>query len=232
MIEIMEGTKTPLANIGKAAGTCWGAPTHNPAANIKRAKECIMAGHGRTEEYPDLTMHISQYSARCIRELYTHIIGTTRLQESTRYVNCSDFKFFTSKDIKGENAEIYNNIMTQIASEYEKLIANGVSKEDAANILPLGMHTSIVLKINLRALQHLMNVRLCNRSYKEMRALAQEMKETVKNYSDEWGWIADNLFVPNCEANGYCTEKFCCGKALTKTKALEILKQYMSQNSK
>ena len=220
MIEIIKGTKTPLSDIGEAAGICWHSPI-NEEANIKRAKECIMSNHGRVEEYPDLTMHISEYSARCIRELYTHIIGTTRLQESTRYVNCNDFKFYTSKDIKGENLEVYNNIMKEIANAYSKLIDGGVSREDAANILPLGMHTSIILKINLRALQHFMNVRLCTRAYKEIRLLSKEMKETIKNYSPQWAWIADNMLVVNCEAMGYCPEKFCCGKTPTKKQVLE-----------
>ena len=220
MIKIIKGTKTPLNDIGESAGICWHSPI-NEKANIERAKECIKSHHGRVEEYPDLTMHISEYSARCIRELYTHIIGTTRLQESTRYVNCNDFKFFVSKDIKGKNLEVYNNIMKEIATAYTKLIDGGVTKEDAANILPLGMHTAIILKINLRAMEHFMNVRLCNRAYKEIRALSQEMKEVVKNYSPEWAWLADNLFVPSCEAMGYCPEKLCCGKMPTKEQVLK-----------
>ncbi len=87
MIQILPWTiKDPLNMIGYCAGVCWNSPVDDTEKNIKRAKSCIQSGHTRTAEYPDVYMVIDNYSARCIRELYTHIIGTTRLQSSTRYV--------------------------------------------------------------------------------------------------------------------------------------------------
>ena len=221
MIEILNGTKTPLYDIGLNAGYCWHSPVDNAEKNIKRAKSCILSGHGRVMEYPDVTIVIKGYSARCIRELYTHVIGTTRLQASTRYVDCNKFEFYTPPTLTGEEgvdenkkkaAEEYARAMETIRTSYKTLLECGISKEDAANLLPLGMHTEVVLKINVRALEHFMNMRLCTRAYKEIRALAKEIKETLANYSDEWKWIADTLFVPNCEKYGYCTEEHCCGR--------------------
>jgi hypothetical protein len=89
MITISEyTTKTPLQMIGEFAGFCWGANTSDNEKNIKRAIDCIMSEHGRTEEFPDLYLIIENVDAKTLRELYTHIGGSpTRLQASTRYID-------------------------------------------------------------------------------------------------------------------------------------------------
>ena len=84
----------PIQTIGKYAGTCWGSDTSDPEKNIARAIDCIEHGHGRVSEFGDVYMTIEGYSARVMRELYTHIGGApTRLQESTRYVKYDGFDY-------------------------------------------------------------------------------------------------------------------------------------------
>jgi thymidylate synthase (FAD) len=216
MIEIFDSTdKYPLQKIGKMAGVCWNSPVSDAEKNIKRAKECILSGHGRVLEYVDIELCITGYSARAIREYYTHIGGgPTRLQESTRYVNCEKFDFYVPPAVLRSEAavKIYKDAMEAIRVQYAKLLEAEVSKEDAANILPLGMMTKIVDKRNLRNMINLMNQRLCTRAYVEIRAMANEMRDKLAAYSDEWKWICDNLFVPKCDVSGYCIEKKCCGR--------------------
>ena len=217
MIKILdETTKYPLQKIGKMAGICWNSPIDDTGKNIKRAKDCILSGHGRVLEFVDIEMCISEYSARCIREYYTHIGGSpTRLQESTRYVDCENFNYFIPKSILNygmEALEPYGNVMMMIQDTYKKLSELNIPKEDIANILPLGMYTKIVDKRNLRNLINLMNQRLCSRAYSEIRTLANEIKSELSKYSDEWKWICDNLFVSKCEVNGFCIEKKSCGR--------------------
>ena len=214
MINIIEKRteKDPLSHIGENAGVCWNADISNPKKNIERGKSCIKSGHMRTAEYPTVEFVIDGYSARCIRELYTHIIGTTRLQSSTRYINYENFKYYNP--FKNEKSkELYDDFMNSVSHLYEELEDIGESKEDIANILPLGMTSKIVWKINLRALIHFMNMRLCTRAYHEIRNLAKEIKEKLSEYSDEWKWICENYFVPQCGAIGYCIEDKCCGIA-------------------
>ena len=216
MIEIFDSTdKFPLQKIGRMAGVCWNSPTDSASKNISRAKDCIASGHGRVLEYVDIELCISCYSARAIREYYTHIGGApTRLQESTRYVNCEKFEYYlppTAQKSPGAQ-KAYEECMEFIRKKYAELIAGGVSKEDAANILPLGMMTKIVDKRNLRNMINLMNQRLCTRAYIEIRALASEIKSALREYSEEWKWICDNLFVPKCDVTGFCTEAKCCGR--------------------
>ena len=81
-------TKIPITMIGMQAGICYGTDTTNNEKNYKRGIECLENNHGRTFEYPDIYAVIDGYSARTIREWYTHIGGSpTRLQESTRYID-------------------------------------------------------------------------------------------------------------------------------------------------
>ncbi len=44
-----------------------------------------------------------------------------------------------------------------------------------------------------------------------IRALSNEIKDVLSEYSEEWKWIADTLFVPNCKKYGYCIEEKTCG---------------------
>ncbi len=237
MVTILEEYthKYPLQHIGKVAGICWNSPVDDAEKNIKRAKSCIASGHTRTCEYPDVELVISGYSARCIRELYTHIIGTTRLQESTRYVDMKDFSYFVPPKIESneEAKSSYIQGIEAIKSSYTSMEESGISKEDAANILPLGMDTKIVLKINLRALMHFMELRLCTRAYHEIRKLSNEIKQVLSEYSPEWKWICDTYFVPKCENAGYCTEALCCGRKPKRKDIVIITKEeYESLKSK
>ena len=79
-------TKHPITMIGRYAGVCWGANTSDNEKNYKRGLDCIKSEHGRTWEFPDVYAIIDGYSAKVLREWYTHVGGLpTRLQASTRY---------------------------------------------------------------------------------------------------------------------------------------------------
>ena len=234
MIEILDWTcKDPLNLIGFCAGVCWNAPVDDVEKNIKRAKNCIKSNHGRTEEYPDVYVVMDEYSARVIREFYTHVIGTTRLQSSTRYVDAKEMSpekdFYTPANFTDTQKNILLKGYQEIMKTYTELENNGVSKEDAANILPLGMHTKIVTKINLRALEHMAHKRNCNRAYKEFRVLMKEFESKLKQLSEEWKWICENMLVPECKALGYCPEVKGCGKEISKEEALKAI-EYWKEN--
>lgn len=218
-VTILEETeKHPITLIGKMAGACWGANTEDDEKNRRRGWECINAQHGRTWEYPDVYMVLDHWSARVMREFYTHIGGApTRLQESTRYVDCSDFKYITPPKI--ENSEypkaraIYHDAMAAIQYSITALEELGIPREDSAMLLPLGMETKVVVKMNLRTLAAMAQQRLCSRAYWEYRNLMKTIKEALADYSVEWEELVCKLFIPKCEAVGYCTEKYSCGRA-------------------
>lgn len=219
MITILDTTtKNPITLMGERAGVCWNGDVSDPQKNYERGLACIKSGHGRVMEYVNVETIIEGYSARVIREWYTHIGGApTRLQESTRYVDCDNFKYVIPPTIKKDFSReaYYVSTMSMLKQIYIKFIEDGVPKEDAAMILPLGMTTKIVDKRNLRNLVDMSRQRMCNRAYLEYRQLFGELRRALRNYSDEWKTIIDMLFYPKCEELGYCPEKKSCGRKET-----------------
>lgn len=97
--------------------------------------------------------------------------------------------------------------MCNIKESMLKLKELGIPTEDYTNLLPLAYSSTIVLKINLRALIHMFNLRLCTCAYWEYREFMIELKKMLSELDDEWKFLSDNYFVPKCIANGYCDEK-------------------------
>lgn len=212
---LKETTKNPLETIGAMAGICWGSDLSSPEKNRKRGLDCIKSKHGRTWEFVEVYLVLEGWSARVIREFYTHIGGApTRLQESTRYVDGSDFKYVTPDKIarNQDTKDIYENTMALISAGIKKLEEQGIPKEDAAMLLPLGMETKVVVRMNLRTLADMAHQRFCTRAYWEYRNLMTVLKEGLAEYSEEWDEIVDMLLIPKCEDCGYCEERFSCGR--------------------
>lgn len=207
-------TKNPITMIGEEAGICWGTDITNNEKNYKRGIDCLQSEHGRTFEFPDVYMILDGYSARVIREWYTHIGGApTRLQASTRYINYKKFDYIVPPTIlKNNKAEHeYTALMGYISKIAQRLEDLKIPREDIANILPLGMTTRIVDKRNLRNLIDMSHQRLCTRAYHEYRKLFNDICNALKDYSEEWAYIVDNYFKPKCKYMGFCKEKYSCG---------------------
>lgn len=231
----MEQPNTHYKKWGTTPGVCWAAPLDDAEKNRKRAISCIKAGHGRVLEYVDVEMVISDVSARCLRELYTHIGGApTRLQASTRYISeQSGFDYYTPPKIENNIGckQMFTDGMGTIQKVYNGLLEEGMTKEDAANVLPLGMMSKMVWKVNLRTLINFCQQRSCTRALKEIRDLTKEIVSLLGSKNEEWAWIAENLLVPKCEQYKYindsfcfCTEQQCCGKH-PKITDLQIIKK-------
>lgn len=209
-----ETTKNPITLIGERAGVCWGADITDAAKNYKRGWDCIESGHGRTLEFVNVEMVLDGYSARVIREWYTHIGGApTRLQASTRYINYGEFEYVTPPSI-ADNEDAtweYKHVMGCICDALDALEDLGIPREDAAMLLPLGMTTRIVDKRNLRNLIDMSRQRMCNRAYWEFRELFDDIIIALSQYSGEWQTIVSTQFYPKCWVTETCSEKHGCG---------------------
>lgn len=236
MIKIISIDEKPISLIGKCAAVCYGKPIEDgySGADYKRGLACIESNHGRALEYAGVTVEVSGYSARCIREVYTHIVGTTRLQESTRYIDMNGFGYFMPKSI-ADNPKahmLYVNLMDTVRATYEQLRAIDIPVEDCANTLPLAYNTRITFKINVRSLLHLAEERLCSRAYHEIRDFVHEFKKTLLELdNDEWDRIVLRM-RPKCENLGYCPEGKGCGRWPSKDEAKKVLLDFAMSNKK
>lgn len=213
-----ETTLKPISLAGLEAGLCWNANTEDETKNYKRGLDCINSGHWRTLEFPQIYIELDGYSAKVIRELYTHIAGgPTRLQASTRYIDYvkNRFDFVVPPIIaKDQDARLeYVSAMRKINESIHKLInIYDIPKEDANMLLPLGMQSKMVLRTNARHLLEMSRQRCCNRAYWEFRRLMQDIKEALSDYSPEWKELLDLQFGAKCEYLGYCPEAKGCGR--------------------
>lgn len=237
-----ETTRDPISLMGREAGVCWDALIGEYERDYKRGLDCITSGHGRVMEYPQVYMVLDGYSARVIRELYTHIGGgPTRLQASTRYINYeTGFQFVTPPSLKKDSNTYttYVGVMNTIMSSIAELERLGVPREDCAMLLPLGMQTRVVLRTNLRNLVEMSHQRLCSRAYWEFRDIMRDITEALVAYGEtddpayknEWQEVTKLLFRPKCEVCGFCTEKNSCGrmpkKGLGSNKPIPIVCTY------
>ena len=211
-----ETTKNPISLIGEEAGVCWNANIKDDEKNYLRGIDCLSSGHGRTWEFPQVYMILDGYSARVIREFYTHIGGSpTRLQASTRYIKYeTGFDFVTPPKIENnsEAKSIYQHTMNEIKKGMQNLEKLGIPREDISMLLPLGMETKVVVRTNLRNLIDMSHQRICTRAYWEYRNLMNDIKNELSCYSEEWKYLVNNYFLVKCDVSGYCTEKQSCGK--------------------
>lgn len=209
-------TKKPLTMIGKYAGICYNSRTDNDVINHDRGVECVQFNHGRTIEFPDVYMTIEDYSARVMREFYTHIGGApTRLQESTRYVKYTKYLPIVVPPLIARNEEavkVYTDTTTTIKAALQKLEALGIPKEDSAMLLPLGMATKVIVKVNARELINIARERMCTRAYWEFRNLMTSIRSALAQYSPEWKEFVEMTFKAKCDVLGYCPEKESCGR--------------------
>lgn len=214
MITIIRADEKPISLTGQVAGICYGKPTDGKDADsdYKRGLSCFKTNHGRTEEFPDIIIRTDGYSARCVREIYTHISGVSRLQESTRYIDMNAFSYFTPPSVeKNKKAKMaYEMLMSFVKATYKVLLEEGIPVEDTANVLPLAYNSSFILKINARALLHFADERFCSRAYIEIRQFGRELQAALRDYSPEWATIAE-MMSPKCQRLGYCPEAKSCG---------------------
>ena len=140
------------------------------------------------------------------------------MQASTRCINYSKgdrFSYTIPHSIEKNEGVLaeWKSFMSGINFEIQNLIdKHNIPVEDATMLLPLAYSTKMVDKRNLRNLVDMSRNRMCSRAYWEYRELFRDICNALREYSDEWKWIVDNLFHAKCDEVGYCTEAKSCGR--------------------
>lgn len=189
--------KNPITLAGRMIGVCYDSDTTDDGKNYNRGLKAMRDGHGRVMEYCTVWMTIYDFSAKVMREFYTHIGGApTRTQASTRYISYKDFDYVVPPSVyKDEKAmQAYHMCMEMIADTTKLLQERcGVPKEDANMLLPLGMTTTVSCHFNLRTLSAMAEQRLSERAYWEFRDLMAYIMGALDAYSDEWKTLVDEF---------------------------------------
>lgn len=205
----------PISLMGELSAICYKSNNNSNEKNFQRGLNCLESGHMRVAEFPKIYFVIDGWSAKVIRELYTHITDVTRLQDSTRYIDFTNFDYVVPPAIKNndEANRVYCEEMSNIMTAMGKLTEMGFKKEDVSGLLPLNYKSKMVICMGLREFINICQQRLCSRAYHEMRNLINAMIEALKVYSDQYKQLYDlGYFAPKCEFLGYCPELKGCGR--------------------
>ena len=207
-VKLISHTVPFFDTIAQAASVCY-----NSKPSLKIVKGCIKSGHHSVLEHGSFTFKISGISRAASHQLVRHRIASYS-QRSQRYCIEDNIDYVAPVQ---EN-DLYMWAYKQATEHYNELLEKGVSAEDARLVLPNGCPTTIFVTMNLRALSHFMNERLCQRAQGEIRQMANKMKKEIMespDFTDEEKELFSILLVPKCEQYSelnFCPEHSGCGR--------------------
>lgn len=147
---------------------------------IRLAKEM---GHVSVLEHATFTFSIKGISRSCTHQLVRHRIASYS-QQSLRATKPSGWIMpDTIELLHRENRNLYLRVVDFIAesnSLYDDLAKEGVPKEDARFIMPIGVQTNIVVTMNATELLHFFYLRLSKYAQWEIREMAKRMLDAVR----------------------------------------------------
>lgn len=216
-VKLINYTPEPEKTVAAAAKLCYSPSGVDKLMEELREddipgflKMLVGLGHLSPLEHITFTFGIEGVSRNLSHQLVRHRIASYA-QKSQRYVSERGFKFIVPPSIKKnqEAMELFCRKMADLQQAYEKL-AEIVPKEDARYILPGACETKLVATFNARSLLNFFQHRCCMRAQWEIRNLATEMLDLVKE-------VAPNIFAqagPTCVSEGVCHEgKMSCGRS-------------------
>lgn len=127
-------------------------------------------------EFVDYTFSIEGVSRAFTHQFVRNRMGSYA-QQTMRMLDVTGFDYVTGSTV--DCKEEYHDTMATINAEYDNLIQNGASIEDARGILPTNICTNIVAKFNLRTLSDMFASRRSSRTQSEFRSVVEAMEEQV-----------------------------------------------------
>jgi flavin-dependent thymidylate synthase len=194
---------------------------------------------GTPVEYVNTVWVFKNVSRAFQQQLTRYRVGTSFSIQSLRCQDVGNFAdngaYHIPENILKNplHTELFENQMLEIQSTYNTMIAHGVAVEDARGILPLNVHSTITVAMNLRALAGIVSQRTCIHTQGEWKPIIKQMKQQVAEKISPV--VAEQLFKKPCE-KGACMipEKSCglnkkffdcevCGRTHSSSTAIKIM---------
>jgi thymidylate synthase (FAD) len=164
----------------------------------------LSRGHYGPWEHPQITFAVKGVSRVTMAQITRHRHMTFDVQ-SQRYVDFSDVESIVPKSLEEETLarevgitdvesqdelrELYKMYTKDAVEFYQRMVRNGVPKEDARFVLPLGTPVNMTFSGNARTFMHVFNLRQKASSQWEIRELADLLAEELESwmpYSFNW----------------------------------------------
>jgi len=131
----------------------------------KFLKKIIMFDHGSVLEHVNITVLLEDVSRSLMAQLTRHRHASFCVK-SQHYVVHKNFKY-KSLEYSGQSL-LYDDLMASINRVYEQLLADGVPKYIAREVLPNAALTNIVMTANIRELRHIIKIRITKHNTPEI----------------------------------------------------------------
>jgi thymidylate synthase (FAD) len=171
----------------------------------------LSRGHYGPWENPQITFTVEGVSRVTMAQITRHRHMTFDVQ-SQRYVDFSDTEAIVPKsltdpdhfsredgtlDVSEEMQELWKNQYKQSTeasiSVYREMVNEGIPKEDARFVLPLGTPVNMTFSGNARTFMHVFNLRQKASSQWEIRELCNLLAEHLKEWMPySFGWYEQN----------------------------------------
>lgn len=189
-IEILDHSVDPLYNITVAAKESTNTFYKDDITKRELfVKGLIRLGHNSCIEQAWVQIRVSGISRGCIDQLarYRH---ASFVVQSQRRVDMENAKFIHPLSVQKVTDACYDMEKT-MKKFYKALVAAGVPREDARYYLGMGFESAATFTCNFWTLRHIIEQRAAKDAQWEIRELALQLKEMVKEKG--WGWLIEDL---------------------------------------
>lgn len=188
----------------------------------KLIRHVLDSGHHSVLEHVSFTFFISGVSRALSHQLVRHRIGVSYSQQSQRYCAFEDgFNYVIPPSISKDPELLgkFRELMTQINDTYQYFLEKEIPAEDARMVLPNACTTNLTVTMNLRALMHFCEERMCTCAQGEIRQMARSMAKLITDKIPE----LKEYLREKCYRLGYCNEnsKRSCGRKPLKSEVFK-----------
>lgn len=188
----------------------------------KLIRHVLDSGHHSVLEHASFTFFISGVSRALSHQLVRHRIGVSYSQQSQRYCAFENgFNYVIPPSISKDPELLakFRELMTQINDTYQYFLGKEIPAEDARMVLPNACTTNLTVTMNLRALMHFCEERMCTCAQGEIRQMARSMAKLITDKIPE----LKEYLREKCYRLGYCNEnsKRSCGRKPLKSEVFK-----------
>lgn len=182
-VHLVDWTENAERKIAEYAAICYNADTSEEACQ-RRMVKLLNLGHLATLRFGYATFLIEGISRACSHQIVRskHL---DYLQESQRYVNQRNVDFVYPISLL--ESSTYNAFLIDASDVYNKLISEGIRKEDARYVLPNASPTKLYVTGNFQAWKDFLKNRTDKAAQWEIRNVALAIEKELNS-------IAPNIF--------------------------------------
>lgn len=184
-VELVNYTDQPELEIAERSSQSHDGDVNGLDDAKRMIGDFIEWGHYSTLEFASATFDIEDISRSCLAQLTRHR-HASYMVKSQRYNRADEEAFVVPKELhewadqSDKNMERFNKWLSETKKMYSEAVDDGVPKEDARFMMPLGTTTSLSMTANFREWRHIISLRGLNDGAQwEIRQLALEILEDL-----------------------------------------------------